>query len=176
MRVAGLAVLLASLALPAVADDVTRTASGDIDGDGVLDRVDIRRSADDTSVDVAVTLSASKRTIRVQELTGAEYAEPPAIGANGEVTLAFEWLTGRYKTRSRFYIGMQGPDLVVRRYEASVVDSISANPDGTVKVESCAADFAANRATRNDKSAASPGKPIALADWKDDSVPQACQF
>jgi hypothetical protein len=176
MRLTRLALLLASLAVPAAADDLSRTASGDIDGDGKPDRVDLRRSADDTSVDVAITLSAGKRTVKVQALTGAEYADVPAFD-KGEVILAFEWLTGRYKTRSRFYIGMQGSNLVVRRYEASVVDSISANPDGTVKVESCAADFVANRATRNDKPAAAPGKPIALADWKaDDSVPQACQF
>ncbi|HLG46325.1 MAG TPA: hypothetical protein VKY24_08800 [Reyranella sp.] len=91
--------------------------------------------------------------------------------------MEFEWLTGRYKTRKRFHIGMQGPTLVVRRYEASVVDSISASPDGTVKVEFCAADFVADRATRDDKPAAAPGKPIALADWKaDESAPQACQF
>ena len=175
MRLTGLALLLASLALPAAADDLSRTASGDIDGDGEPDRVELRRSADDTSVDVAVTLSASKRTIRAQALTGAEYAAIPTFD-KGEVTLAFEWLTGRYKTRSRFYLGMQGPELVVRRYEASVVDSISANPDGTVKVESCAADFVANRATRNDKPADAPGKPVALANWKSDSVPKACQF
>ena len=175
MRLLGLAGLLASLALPALADDVTRTASGDIDGDGVPDRVDLKRSADDISVDVAVTLSRSKRTVQVQALVGAEYADPPAF-EKGEVLLAFEWLTGRYKTHTRFYIGMQCPELVVRRYEAAVVDSISAEPDGTVKVESCAADFIANRATRNDKPADAPGKPVPLADWKDDSVPKACQF
>jgi len=175
MRLTGLALLLASLVLPALADDVTRSASGDIDGDGVPDRIDIRRNADDVSVDVAVTLSASKRTVKVQGLTGAEYAEPPAFD-KGEVMLAFEWLNGRYKTHTRFYLGMQGAELVVRRYETAVVDSISANPDGTVKVDACEADFVANRATRNDQPAASPGKPIALFAWTDESVPKACQF
>jgi len=62
-----LTLLLASLALPALfvpawAGDVTRKASGDIDGDGVADRVELRRSADGISVDVAITLSATKRT------------------------------------------------------------------------------------------------------------------
>jgi hypothetical protein len=175
MRIARLALLLASLAVPAAADDLSRVASGDIDGDGKPDRVELRRNADDTSVDVAITLSANKRTVKAQALTGAEYADVPTFDKD-EVTLAFEWLTGRYKTRSRFYLGMLGPELVVRRYEASVVDSISANPDGTVKVEFCAADFVANRATRNDKPAAAPGKPVALAAWTDDSVPKACQF
>ena len=41
MRLLGLAGLLASLALPALADDLNRTGSGDIDGDGVPDRVDL---------------------------------------------------------------------------------------------------------------------------------------
>jgi hypothetical protein len=180
MRLLGLAGLLASLALPALvlparADDVTRSGSGDIDGDGVPDRVDLKRSADDISVDVAITLSRSKRTVRVQALVGAEDADPPAFD-KGEVTLVFAWLDGRYKTHTRFYIGMEGPELVVRRYETAVVDSISANPDGTVKAEFCAADFTANRATRNDKPADPPGKPVPLANWKDDSVPKACQF
>jgi hypothetical protein len=175
MRLLGLAGLLASLALPTLADDVTRTASFDIDGDGVPDRVELKRGTDDISVDVAVTLSASKRTVRARALVGAEYAEPPTFD-KGEVFLAFDWLTGRYKTHTRFYIGMQGPELVVRRYETAVVDSISAEPDGTVKAEFCAADFIANRATRNDKPADPPDKPVPLADWKDDSVPKACQF
>lgn len=175
MKIVGLALLLASLAVPAAADDLSRAAAGDIDGDGKPDRVELRRSADDTSVDVAIALSASKRTVKVQALTGAEYADVPTF-EKGEVTLAFEWLTGRYKTRSRFYIGMQGPALVVRRYEASVVDSISANPDGTVKVDACTADFVTDRATRNDKPVAAPGRPIAFADWKDESVPPACRF
>lgn len=175
MRLTRLALLLAGLAPAALADDVTRTARGDIDGDGVPDRIDIRRNADDVTVDVSITLSLSKRTVQVQSLVGAEYAEPPAFD-KGEITLAFEWLSGRYKTHTRFYIGMEGPALVVRRYETAVVDSISEKPDGTVKVESCAADFTANRATRNDKPADPPGKPIALAAWKDDSVSKACQF
>jgi len=176
MRVARLALLLAGLAFPAAAADLSRTASGDIDGDGVPDHVELRPSSDDVSVDLTVVLSASKRTVQVRELTGAEYAAPPVFD-KGEVALDFEWLTGRHKTRSRFFIGMQGSDLVVRRYEASVVDSISPNPDGTVKVDACEADFVANRATRNDRRAAAPGQPIALAAWKaDESVPQACRF
>ena len=177
MRRLGLAGLLASLVLvaPAWANDVARTASFDIDGDGVPDRVELKRSADDISVDVAVTLSRSKRTVQVKALVGAEYAEPPTFD-DGEVLLSFEWLSGRYKTHTRFYIGMAGPELVVRRYEAAVVDSISTDPDGTVKAEFCAADFIANRATRDDKPADPPGKPVALADWTDASVPKACQF
>jgi hypothetical protein len=77
-----------------------------------------------------VFLSASKRTVRAYDLVGAEGAESPVIDAKGELHLAFGWLSGRYKSRTQFHIGLQGGDLVVRRYRFAFADSIlPAGPD-----------------------------------------------
>ena len=172
----GLALLLASLAPAALAQDLPKTITGDIDGDGVPDRVELRANAANArSVDVAITLSASKRTVRVAELIGAQTVLPSGI-AQGVLHLSFGWDQGRYKSSTDFYIGMQGRELVVRRYKTAIADSISKAPDGGVVVRVCDADFVANRATVDDKPAAPPGPPAAFSAWRDPgSVPKACQ-
>jgi hypothetical protein len=173
----GPALLLASLAPAALADDLPKSASGDIDGDGAADSVELRRgTAEGQSVDIAIFLSNGRRILNVWDIVGAEAIEPPAIGASGEVHLSFGWLTGRYKTSTEFFIGLQQGQLVVRRFKRAVADGIAGGGNST-KVQSCDVDFVANRATRNDKDAGAAGKPIALAAWRrDESVPAACRF
>jgi hypothetical protein len=173
----GLALLLASFAPAALADDLPKTATGDIDGDGSADTVELRRgTAEGQSVDVAVFLSKGRRIVNVWDLVGAETVEPPVIGASGEVHLSFGWLSGRYKTSTEFFIGLQDGHLVVRRFKRAVADGIAASGDAT-KVQSCDVDFVADRAMRNDKDVAASGKPIALAAWRrDESVPPDCRF
>jgi hypothetical protein len=177
MRTAGLALLIASLAPAVLADDLTRTATGDIDGDGVPDRVEIRPSdAGRSTVDIKVSLSASERIVQVRTFAAAEYVAPPAIDdARGEVHLTFEWLSGRYKSVTNIYLGLQNRDLVIRRYRRGVGDGM-ASGDNPLKVQSCDVDYVAHRATRNDKPVAAPGRAISLAAWKEDSVPTACRF
>ena len=172
---AALALLLASLSPAALAQDLPQTISGDIDGDGKPDRVEVRRNAANPDrVDVAIALSASKRTVRVSPLIAAAELLPAVID-KGELHLSFGWYQGRYKSSTDFYIGLQGHELVVRRYETAVADSITQGQDG-VPVKTCKADFVANRATVDDKPAAPPGPPVAFAAWKEyDSVPKACQ-
>jgi len=177
--IARLALLLAGFAFPALspalAQDLPQTITGDIDGDGVPDRVEVRSNATDgDQVDVAITLSASKRTVSVSELIAAQAVLSSAID-KGELHLSFGWYQGRYKSSTDFYIGLQGQELVVRRYKTAVADSISEDKDG-VLVKTCQADFIANRATVDDKPAAPPGPPIPFAAWRGyDSVPKACQ-
>jgi hypothetical protein len=174
-RIARLALLATGLSFPALAQDLPQTITGDIDGDGVLDRVELRANATDgDQVDVAITLSASKRTVSVSELIATQAVLPSAID-KGELHLSFGWYQGRYKSSTDFYIGLQGQELVVRRYKTAIADSITEDKDG-VLVKTCEADFAANRATVDDKPAAPPGPPIPLAAWRGyDSVPKACQ-
>jgi hypothetical protein len=175
MRLLGLAGLLASLALPTLAQEMLATLTGDIDGDGKPDRVEVRPGAADPDfIDVAVSLSASKRTVRVASLVGAQTLLPSGID-KGELTLAFNWFQGRYKSSTTFVVGMQSGELVVRRYETAVADSITTDKNG-VLVRTCKADFVANRTTVDDAPAASPGPPIPFAAWHDGkSVPKACR-
>jgi hypothetical protein len=172
----GLVLLLASLAPAALADDLPKTVTGDIDGDGAADSVELRRgTAEGQSVDVAVFLSKGRRIVNVWDLVGAETVESPVIGASGEVHLSFGWLSGRYKTSTEFFIGLQDGQLVVRRFKRAVADGIAGST--ATKVQSCDVDFVVNRAMRNDKDVAAPGTPIALAAWRrDESVPAACRF
>lgn len=175
MRTA-LALLLASLAPVALAQDLPPTITGDIDGDGVPDKVEVRRNAaNPDQVDVAIALSASKRTVRVSPLVAAQDFLSSGI-EKGELTLAFRWTQGRYKSSSTFIVGMQGRELVVRRYETSVLDTIRNGKDDGMLEKDCKADFVANRATVDDQPAAPPGPPVAFATWKQyNSVPKACQ-
>jgi hypothetical protein len=177
MRAAGLALLLASLAPAALADDLTRTATGDIDGDGVLDRVEIAPSGgNEPTVDLKVFLSASERVVQARGFAAAEYGMPPEIDDHGEVHLSFEWLTGRYKSSTDFTLGMESRELVVRRYKTVVADSGGQDKDGNVLTRQCEADFVANRATVDGMPAAPPGPPIAVAAWRGlKSVPKACR-
>jgi hypothetical protein len=176
MRLAGLALVLASLAPAVLADGLTRTTTGDIDGDGVPDRIEIRPSADPPTVDLKVFLSASERVVEARGFVSAEYVAPPEIDTGGEVHLAFEWLSGRYKSSTDFTLGLQSRELVVRRYRIAVADSISQDKDGGVTTRACEADFVANRATVDGKPAPPPGPPIAVAAWRGlDSVPKACE-
>lgn len=176
MRFAGLALLLASLAPAALADDLTRTATGDIDGDGVPDRVEIAPSGGNRpTVDLKVFLSASERVVQARGFAAAEYGTPPEIDDN-EVHLSFEWLSGRYKSSTDFVLGMQSRELVVRRYRTAVADSVSHDKDGDVVTRVCEADFVADRATVDGQPAAPPGPPIAVAAWRGvESVPKACR-
>jgi hypothetical protein len=176
MRVVRLALLLASLAPVALAEDLPKTITGDIDGDGVPDRVELSaNAANPDEVDVAVILSASKRTVRAAELIAAQAVLPSGID-KGVLHLAFGWYQGRYKSATDFYVGLQGRELVVRRYKMVVADSISQDKDGGVIVRVCDADFIANRATVDDKPVAPPGPPTALAAWHDPgSAPKTCQ-
>lgn len=177
MRLTGLALLLASLALPALADDLTRTARGDIDGDGVPDRVELAPSGGNRSaVDLKVYLSAGKRVIQVRAFTAAEYGTPPEIDDRGEVHLSFESLSGRYKSSTDFTLGMQGRELVVHHYRTAVADSISQDKDSDVPTRVCEADFVTDRATVDGKPALPPGPPVAVTAWRAlGSVPKACR-
>ena len=175
MRIAGLALLLAGLAPPALAEDWARTITGDLDGDGVPDRVVLSANATGRDqVDVAVTLSRTGRTVRVAPLTSAQGLLRAAI-EKGELTLAFNWLQGRYKSTSTFTVGLQGGELVVRRYEIGVVDSVTPAKDGSPSKRTCTADFVANRATINGLPAMPPpGPPPALSSWHPLHEPKAC--
>jgi hypothetical protein len=175
MRTA-LILLLAGLAPAALAQDLPQTIAGDIDGDGVPDRVEVRRdAANPDRVDVAIALSASRRTVRVSPLIAATELLTSGV-EKGELTLAFNWTQGRYKSSSTFIVGMQGRELVVRRYETSVLDTIRNGKDDGMLEKDCKADFVANRATVDGQPAAPPGPPVAFAAWKEyDSVPKACQ-
>ena len=182
MKIAGLALVLASLALPALvlpalAQDLPATLTGDIDGDSKPDRVEVRPGAADPDfIEVAVSMSAGKRTVRVASLVGAQALLPSGID-KGALTLAFNWFQGRYKSSTTFVVGMQGGELVVRRYETAVADSITSDKKGGgVLVRTCKADFVANRTTVDDAPAAPPGSPIPFAAWHDGkSVPKACE-
>jgi hypothetical protein len=177
MRLAGLALVLASLALPALAQDLTRSATGDIDGDGVPDRVEIAPSggSNRSTVDLKVSLSASERIVQARGFAAAEYGLPPEIDGN-EVHLSFEWLTGRYKSSTGFVLGMQDRELVVRRYRTAVADSVSQDRYGNVVTRVCEVDFVANRATVDSQPAAPPGPPTAVSAWRvSASVPKACR-
>ena len=174
MRRLGLASFVASLALPAAAQDLPKKIVGDLDGDGVSDTVELRANPEASDfVDVSIALSASKRTLRVTRVSAAQEVELAKI-AKGELQLGFGWFQGRYKSSWTFAIGLQGKDLVVRRYETAVADSITTDKNGVV-VRTCKADFVANRMTVNGKPAKAPGPPRAFAKWGDDAVPKACQ-
>jgi hypothetical protein len=174
MRRLGLACLLASLALPAAAQDLPKKITGDLDGDGAPDTVELRANPEASDfVDVSIALSASKRTLRVAQFSGAQEVQIARI-ANGELQLGFGWFQGRYKSSWTFAIGLQGKELVVRRYETAVADSISTDKNGVV-VRTCKADFVANRLTVNGKPARAPGPARVFARWGNDAVPKACQ-
>jgi hypothetical protein len=177
MRAARLAlVALAGLAPPARAmDDLPRTIMGDIDGDGVPDKVVLSANATGRDqVDVTITLSRNGRTVRVAPLLSAQGLLPSRI-EKGELTLAFNWLQGRYKSATTYVIGMEAGDLVVRRYEMSVVDSITPTRDRMLE-KTCKADFVANRATINGAAAMpAPGAPTPLSIWHPYHEPKACE-
>jgi hypothetical protein len=177
MRTTGLALLLASLALPVLADDLPKTIAGDIDGDGKADRIELRANTrNQDMVDVVVTLSASHRTVRVFELTAAQVVRKPVITHQGELQLAFGWHQGRYKSATDFHIGLQGNELVVRRYRTAVADTGSKDKDGGIPTKVCIADFIANRTTIDDIPATPPGPPVAFAAWTHaESIPAACR-
>jgi hypothetical protein len=171
-----LAPLLLVLAPSVLAQDLPKTIKGDLDGDGVPDTVDLKASDQDPdSIDVTVALSASKRTVQAAGFTRGQSINAAEI-AKGELHLGFGWYQGRYKWASDFHIGLQGPDLIVRRYEFNFVDSIEADAQGHPKTEGCAADFVAGRAVRNGKPAKPPGPPVRLDKWSEASVPDACRF
>jgi hypothetical protein len=178
MRRAGLALLLASLAPAVLADDLARTAIGDIDGDGVPDRVEISPSGGNTpTVNLKVSLSASERTIQARGFSPAEYGLPPEIDDHGEVHLSFEWLSGRYKSSTDIVLGLQSRELVVLRYKTAVADSVSQDSRGNPVTRQCEADFVANRTTVDGQPAEPPpGPPIAVTAWRGlQSVPKACR-
>lgn len=176
MRIAGPALLLAGLAGPALALDLPRTITGDIDGDGAPDTVVLSANATGRDqVDVTVTLSRTRRIVRVAPLLSAQGLLRARI-EDGVLTLAFNWLQGRYKAATTFVIGMQDSDLDVRRYELTVLDSAVMAKEGGMLQKTCKADFVANRATVDDSPAAPPGPPVPLATWHIfDSEPKACQ-
>ena len=162
MRIAGLAaLLLASLAPIALAGDLSRSATGDIDGDGVPDRVEIEpNGAGLSTVDVTVHLSASERVVQVRSIAAAEFVATPKIDAQGKVHLSFGWTSGRTKTLTDFRLGLQSRDLVVERYRR-----------GAGETERCDVDFIAGRATHNDAPAPIPGRAVALAAWTSEAIP-----
>lgn len=176
MRRVLLGLLMLALAPAALADELPATVTGDLDGDGVADKAVLSANAQDPdTVDLTVTLSGSKRTVRAVGFTSAQDVTTPVI-AKGELHLSFGWYQGRYKWSSDFFIGLQGKDLIVRRYEFHVADSIEADAQGRPKSQECAADFVAGRATRNGQPAKPPGPPVLLEKWSDSSAPEACQF
>jgi hypothetical protein len=171
-----LAFLLAALAPAGLAHDIPATITGDLDGDGVPDRVEVKANAGDPELfDVMVDLTAAKRTVLALELGAGELVEAPSI-AQGELHLSFGWYQHRYKSSTDFTIGMRDGQLVVRRYRIAVADSISRAPDGGVLVKVCDADFVANQVTLDDKPAnPPPGPPVAVAAWRTpQSVPKVC--
>ena len=174
--VLGASLVLAVLAPAALADILPTTVTGDIHGDGVPDRVEVKPNAGDPDLfDVLVELTAARRTVLALELGAGELIDGPAID-KGELVLSFGWYPGRYKSTTTFTIGLQDGKLVVRHYNTAVADSLGREKDGSVPVKVCDADFVANRVTIDDKPATPPpGPPIALAAWRDNSVPKACQ-
>lgn len=170
-------ILLLALAPAAWADSLSASATGDIDGDGVPDRVDVQRAgADMDSVTVSIFLSRSKRAVRAVQLTITEQADRPEIDAKGEVHLSFLSASHRTKVREDFYVGLEGPVLVVRRYGLHLLDGNRTDDKGNVLEESCSVDFIANRAEHDEKSSDPPGPAIAFEKWPGLPTPAACRF
>lgn len=173
-RIARLALLLAGLSFPAFADGLSRTITGDMDGDGVPDRVEIQPRPDEPfNADVVFFLSKDKRTVNAYQLVQAEGIYSATIDGKGELHLEFGQLSGRLKSRQELHIGLQGGKLVVRRYRLAAADGLAdAGPD---KAHFCEVDFVANTAIRDDKPAERPGPPVRVEDWAGIKTPAACQ-
>jgi hypothetical protein len=189
-RPAALAVaLLAGAGGPVAADQPDRserqvlaTATGDIDRDGIADRVELRRGVgSDGDVDLVLFLSAGGRLKNEPSLYldgfgytdfGAQPDQLPTIDADGRLVVTSSTVLGRFKGNESFIIVLKDGVLKVVAYQ-----KVAANGNNDpVTVDSCDVDFLAGKATRNDQAAATPGPAVPLVDWNAQSVPQACRF
>jgi hypothetical protein len=179
MRGRCLVMLLSLLAIApaAVADNLSASATGDIDGDGVPDRIDVRRAGVDMDeVIVSIFLSRTKHTIRAERLTITEEVDRPEV-EKGELHLSFLSDSHRTKVREEFFVGLEDPALVVRRYNLYILDSGQTDDKGNMLEQSCSLDFIANKAVRNKQPDDPPGPAIAFDKWAQQSDrPAACRF
>ncbi|MBP2227382.1 hypothetical protein J2847_000662 [Azospirillum agricola] len=162
-----------------VARPVIATLSGDLNGDGVPDRA-VLTGLDDEA-DLAVHLSVD----------GALPADPTlyrqAIGWKGELagTLPEMSITprgslvvvfqndaiGRNRWREQLTIAFRNGVLVVAGYTNASRDTLDPKGGG-----SCDLNLLSGKGVRNGKPIAIPARPVPLADWTQDSVPESCVF
>lgn len=180
---AGLAEAAPPTASDAAADtpqgkSVVATASGDLDGDGIADKVQLLEADGDSDVDLSLALSKSpgaggKPTLYLPAFGWEAEGETPqaSITARGALVLDFNNDQGRDRWHKRLTILVRNGAAVVAGYTYEAHDALS-----TAKGDSCDLNLLTGTGTRNGAPARVAKGGVPLADWTDDSVPQPCQF
>src|SRR5271163_3392779 len=164
---------------PAAPKQVIGEATGDLDGDGVPDRVQLLQG-DDTDVDLAIYLSAAgkpadrpslyKPAFGWADMTGAER---PAlkITPKGSLIVEFRNDQGRDRWRQQFTIAVRNNALMVAGYSYESRDALDPKAGG-----GCDVNLLTGTGTRNLKPVKLAAGGVPVAGWSDASIPPPCRF
>jgi hypothetical protein len=164
---------------PAASKMEVAEATGDINGDGVPDTVQLLQAADDTDIDLAVTLSTGGKLPDKPTLikpafgwsNGMSDAPGLKITPKGSVVIEFRNDQGRGRWRQQFTLAYRSGVLVVAGYAYEGRDAL--DPD---KGAGCDLDLLTGKGTRNLKPVKIAPGGIPVTNWSDDIVPKPCKF
>jgi hypothetical protein len=164
---------------PAAPKKLVGEATGDLNGDGVPDRVQLLQS-DDTDVDLAIYLSAAgkpadqpslyKPGFGWADMTGGD---PPGlkITPKGSLIVEFRNDQGRDRWRQQFTIAVRNNALVVAGYSYESRDALEPKAGG-----GCDLNLLTGTGTRNLKPVKLTAGGVPVAGWSDASIPPPCKF